>query len=284
MGLWDKLFGRRGARPAPSPPPGDGPSLEALQEALAGWRRAHTRPAWRPVTEAGEGDAAGSRFGGLPWLPQGETLPRCGTCGRLMRLLVQLDLASLPPEAQARLGAHGLLQVLGCEDEDCGPSWEAFDASHRVRVVDPSQPGARAAAEGRPFLARCIVAWEPLPGDLPHPEEHAHQGLHVEHDFKAGTLRVRCPEVGLETPPLPDDAFEEEELGRAHDKDKLLGWPCWIQGVEYPSCPRCGREMEHVFQLDSEDHLPWMWGDSGIAHVTRCPEHPDVLTLAWACC
>jgi hypothetical protein len=65
--------------------------------------------------------------------------------------------------------------------------------------------------------------------------------------------------------------------------DKLLGWPHWIQGVEYPECPTCEARMEYVFQIDSEKNLPLMWGDGGIAHVTRCPTHREVFALGWAC-
>jgi uncharacterized protein YwqG len=42
--------------------------------------------------------------------------------------------------------------------------------------------------------------------------------------------------------------------------------------------------MALVFQLDSEDNLDFMFGDSGVAHVTQCPQHPDIVALAWACC
>jgi hypothetical protein len=41
--------------------------------------------------------------------------------------------------------------------------------------------------------------------------------------------------------------------------------------------------MELLFQLDSEDHVPFMFGDAGCGHLTRCPEHPDVVTFGWAC-
>jgi hypothetical protein len=33
--------------------------------------------------------------------------------------------------------------------------------------------------------------------------------------------------------------------------------------------------MALVFQLGSEDNLHFMFGDSGVAHVTQCPQHPD---------
>lgn len=66
--------------------------------------------------------------------------------------------------------------------------------------------------------------------------------------------------------------------------DKLGGWPAWVQGVEYPDCPRCGARMALLFQLDSEENVPWMFGDVGCGHVTRCPAHPDEVAFGWACC
>jgi uncharacterized protein YwqG len=66
--------------------------------------------------------------------------------------------------------------------------------------------------------------------------------------------------------------------------DKLLGWPAWIQGIEYPECPDCGDSMKLIFQIDSEDNLDYMFGDVGCAHITQCEKHPHRLAIAWACC
>jgi uncharacterized protein YwqG len=77
------------------------------------------------------------------------------------------------------------------------------------------------------------------------------------------------------------DALSDAGIPRAGDK--LGGWPDWIQGVEYPACPRCGNAMKTIFQLDSQDHIDHMFGDAGVGHVTQCPTHPDVLAFGWAC-
>ena len=74
-----------------------------------------------------------------------------------------------------------------------------------------------------------------------------------------------------------------EEIASSEPGDKLAGWPAWVQGVEYPNCPRCGRRMAHVFQVDSEDHVPFMFGDAGCGHITQCPEHKEVVAFGWAC-
>ena len=79
------------------------------------------------------------------------------------------------------------------------------------------------------------------------------------------------------------DELEVEHVAMAADKDKLAGWPCWVQGNEQPLCPTCGSTMRLLFQVDSEDHVPFMWGDAGIGHITQCPTHLDVVAFGWAC-
>ncbi len=38
-----------------------------------------------------------------------------------------------------------------------------------------------------------------------------------------------------------------------------------------------------LFQMNSEQTLPWMFGDVGIGHVTQCPTHPTEVAFGWAC-
>jgi hypothetical protein len=107
--------------------------------------------------------------------------------------------------------------------------------------------------------------------------------LSYTYNHTVRTVRVECPELGLVFEDVPSANLAEDvadsELG-----DKLAGWPAWIQNVEYPSCPRCGRRMVHVFQVNSEDHIPFMFGDAGCGHITQCPEHKEVVAFGWACC
>jgi hypothetical protein len=105
----------------------------------------------------------------------------------------------------------------------------------------------------------------------------------MRYDFKAGTVSIRCPTVGLDAPPIRIDDLTAEQIANAEIGDKVLGWPHWVQGAEYPTCPKCRCRMRYLFQIDSEDHLPITWGDAGILHISQCPSHCDVLTMAWAC-
>jgi hypothetical protein len=132
------------------------------------------------------------------------------------------------------------------------------------------------------FPAKRIVGWTRFL-DLPKPSEHDELGLRYSYNFEAGSVKLECPELG----PVFDTIKHHmlaENIANSELSDKLAGWPAWIQNVEYPNCPRCGRRMVLVFQVDSEDNVPFMFGDAGCGHVTQCPEHKEVVAFAWACC
>jgi hypothetical protein len=58
-----------------------------------------------------------------------------------------------------------------------------------------------------------------------------------------------------------------------------MGWPCWHQNVDYVKCPTCGGAMHPIVQIDSERNLPYMFGDGGVAWVSQCPTHRNVLSF-----
>jgi hypothetical protein len=183
-----------------------------------------------------------------------------------MPLLAQLALDSLPKVV--RPAGNGLIQAFYC---DASPSddprampcdvelegWRAFSKASVVRLV---AAGSGEPSEfGRAHRPQRIDGWDPHEGDLPTWEEAAEHGI----DY-------------------PDE-YADDDVDLPKGGDKLGGWPAWVQSVEYPDCPRCGNQMAYVLQIDSEDHVPVMFGDVGTGHVTQCPQHPDVLAFAWAC-
>ena len=235
---------------------------EEVPEAI----RALSRAAFVPVTGAATGEVAGSRFGGAAAVDGAAEHPVCGSCQRPLALLVQLDLRTLPQGAPFA-GESALLQVFYCcsSDPNCEDeldAWEPYSKAHVVRLVPVRATLVRSSADapGAP-PEKAIVDWR-TDWDVPNWEELEAIGVAVD-----------------------DEAFDLlDSLERPLGGDKLGGWPAWVQGVEYPSCTTCGATMLHVLQIDSEDNLPIMFGDVGTAHVTRCGQHPDIMTLAWACC
>ena len=138
------------------------------------------------------------------------------------------------------------------------------------------------------FPAKDIVGWQPFE-DLPDGEEHERLGLRYDYDFKPGITSVdvhwddgNTHFTGLIHANDGDDDVVGA-IASAANKDKLGGWPAWIQCVEYPQCPKCQSEMEYFVQIDSEDNLPHMFGDVGCGHISFCRNHPEVIAFTWAC-
>jgi hypothetical protein len=274
--------------------------LLEIADAFAPWRQLHRRDAWRPITEDRPGLTTDSRFGGLPLLQKGETWPECGGCHRPMQLLLQLDLQTLPEACLWRVQDGGLLQFFYCtylpdrpEGSFCPAEDEKWQplagAGKLLRVIRSGQQDAPVVPEGFvPFPSRVIVGWEHF-DDYPSPEEHERLGLKYVYDFQPGITitSVEWPEGNVRFPAIaePNDGSTgvAETVSGAAPRDKLGGWPNWVQSADYPACPLCGQPMQYVFQIDSEDHVPYMFGDVGCGHITRCAQHADVLAFGWAC-
>lgn len=226
----------------------------------------HKRTAFIPTTEAHDQVfSADSKIGGLPYLRHENDWPTCPNCQKHMQLFLQLNQEHLPNSK-----ATELIQLFYCTTTDplCETDLEAFiPFSEAVvcRQIEIKGPSAKTSPEIESlFDEKRIAGWTPK-DDYPHPEEYEQLGIDFELDDEVY------------------DLMEERGVGLAIQKDKLYGWPHWIQGVEYPFDRKTEKQMELVFQLDSHDNLPFMFGDVGIGHVTQSPENPQELAFAWAC-
>jgi len=200
----------------------------------------------------------------------------------MMAFFLQLNISEFPKPAAAELGS-GLIQLFYCVN--CEGGWEPFSPVSLVRLVQEPHLGQVGRGVGRPleFPPKRIDTWEEFL-DYPHPPEHDLLGLSYAYDFKAKppVTRLECQDPPFRADGIVDDELAEK-IGLAEPGDKLRGWPLWVQGVEYPSCPTCKQSMRLVFQVDSEDHLPFMFGDMGTGHITQCPIHLDTVAFGWAC-
>lgn len=250
--------------------------VETFVARFESWRAKHKRVAYVPKV----GKAFGrSRFGGEPDMLAGEAWPACTSCEAPMLFLLQLELASLPQ----RPAGEGLLQLFYCSADggDCS-TWEPFSGTQLARIV--SGPLARrslpSGVEEQPFSA--IVGWDAV-DDYPGTQEHDELGIRYDYNFGRKTVHIVCEEIGFDEAGLDIEKHSAEALASARTGDKLFGWPHWVQGAEYPSCPRCTSRMEHLFQVDSEQGVALMFGDCGVGHITQCLKHPDVVAFGWAC-
>jgi uncharacterized protein YwqG len=252
---------------------------------LEPWRLKHRRPAWKPLVEGGDGSETSSKFSGNPWISEEHGWPECRLCGKQMQFFLQLNLNELPQELSMKYGP-GLLQLFYCTRDECqgNGGWMPFeDEMSCVRVIQ-AQGSVRLPniqEQEVAFPPSRIAGWEPF-DDFPSSAEHGELGLEYIYDFKAWTTQVKCDELGLASEPIATQSLAED-IASSQSGDKLAGWPRWIQGVEYPNCPKCGERMVLVLQVDSEDHIPFMFGDTGCGHITQCPTHKDVVAFGWAC-
>ncbi|MFX1474886.1 MAG: DUF1963 domain-containing protein [Promethearchaeota archaeon] len=225
------------------------------------------RSTWLPLVEEGDGGLSDSKFAGTPWLNKGDKWPICPMCNKPLQFFLQLNLDELLEGIRGRFGS-GILQMfycLNCEPECCevlAEAWWPFAKSELIRVIQPTEPAERIDLPDfeSPFPPKRIVGWEQK-DDYPHYDD----------------LREMKAE-------LTDDEIQALwDAGYPRPGEKLGGYPLWVQSLEYPNCPICDKRMELVFQIDSEQNLPTMWGDAGIGHITQCPEHKAQVAFGWAC-
>ena len=217
------------------------------------------KPYWKLKVEAGDGPHDGSKIAGTPLLDATEEWPLCGNCKKEMPLFLQLNTSSLPEPIKKSFGP-GWVQLFYCTNEAplCEVEVESyfpFSSAVTARFINPTEKKPGKYPEEDPFPATQIVGWTEK-ADYPQP--------------------IEFPTIEL--------AQAEEEAYAANfpaPGDKLGGWPRWTQGANYPGCPVCSKTMSLLFQIDSEDHLPFMFGDVGTSQLTFCEDHPDQLAFAW---
>jgi len=236
------------------------------KEALDQFRR----DCWIPQVMDGEGEVASSRFGGRPALRAGEKWPTCGACREKMPLFVQIDLANAPrPDSTPEPLRSGLLQLFYCTSDDCEcVDCRAFPKNAVARILPSGEIRALSVAEGGPvFPSNRIAEWT-AKADFPNFEEANVHGMQIP-DAELDEYYIREYNRGNEIP-VPCD--------------KLYGWPKWVQQPYYPLCRACNKRTTYVLQIASHNHVPFMFGDSGVGHVCVCPNHPERASFYWSCC
>lgn len=230
------------------------------------------RPAWRPVAQQRAADPPASKYGGLPWLVEGDSWPVCRACGRPMHFFFQLNLHQAPAELREQYGQE-LIQFFYCRRGDCPQEGKLPpDRASLVKPVSLAQPGRLAFAhegpEG-PFPEYRIMSWQREIDYIPVLTE-------------LGRLNVRLTDEEY-------DLLADRDL--IQTRDKLAGWPAWIQWPDYPRCSVCRQQMQHLFQFEPEVHLGYMLGqeffdrpvDTGCGWLFQCRTHRDQLGFTWQC-
>lgn len=202
-----------------------------------------------PIVENGDGSLTDSKYGGIPYVVQGESWPICNykycKCGYPMEFVVQINLDTLPFN-ETKFG-NGILQVWSCPN---------MSNSVKARIIRPiDTAGAKIQVPENSFPAKRIVGWKRT-DDYPYLEEIEEEDLDEE---------------------IWDELDERAAWEYPVGEDKIGGWPSWRQRVEYPRCPICQQEMTTLLlQMagGSENHK-WDEDSTGMGYILQCPNHKN---------
>lgn len=221
----------------------------------------YKKEAFKPIIsdETSNESLLDSKFGGKPFVSKEHTWPVC-ECGELMAFFLQLNSNHLPSKLnKAEVFGEGLLQLFYCIKCD---NYEPFTNSHKIR----------------------LIKFENMNTDIDASEIKSNFEYHKINDWQEFFDYPRYDEI-LDLEKLNDDEADQyENEYKSKAGEKLLGWPHWVQGVEYVNCPICAKQMRYIFQIDSERNIDYMFGDMGVGHLSQCKDHPDQLVFTWACC
>lgn len=270
------------------------PAFERAMNAVGNFKR----PAWKPVVREGDSDLRSSKFAGKPWLNANENWPLCSNCGNPMRFFFQLNLQDIPERLSEKFG-KGMLQLFYCTNE------VEIDHEHPTNLAmtmtnlvtgDVRYVEHRRCESGEAFsqgqLVRIIQVGE-VPAEFEVPKTGENMSKLHEGEFSPKTI-ISWQEIddypswedtgSLGIDLSPEDAGFMQDIGMYPQGDKLAGYPGWVQYNECPDCPVCNRKMEQlIFQLESDDNIPFLWGDVGTAYILQCEEHKEQVAFLWQC-
>lgn len=246
--------------PAAAPRPTRPAAPDALA-AVQGWVRDRLVPAARLQfrrSPAESLDPAGSRLGGPALLPAGQTWPQCGRCQRPLTHVAQIGSDS------------GLLTFFYCFG--CRPMGPEGAAGYRIWLLDKDQ---------------AVPCDEPRAASSRGPVPCSVQLVPVSSAPQWDDARISLDHLDLGSDPWETYHDVWSDLtGSATLESRLGGFPDWIQGAQWPTCPACAQRMNLLLQLDSEPETGLMWGDSGRVFLFRCgtPTHPPEVALVLQSC
>lgn len=241
-------------------------------------------PQLQPLEQHAEqksSNSTGTKFGGAPFLSQKFKWPKCNECGKHMDFLFQLNGGDLPEDLRGEHVEEGqLFQFFVC-DVDTYEDSTSDKRTSCARLISLSDAGEPLTISTTNTTAANITADDnkdnaALSALIAASKERRLVGWTRKADVPDWNDRVRYG--------LPDSlSYEDTEDLHPVDKDKLSGFPVWVQDSEYLVCLKCDQEMEHFFQVVSEDSFDYMFGDCGVMIILQCPKHRDQLRVSFQC-
>jgi len=200
-----------------------------------------------------------SKFGGLPYFPVGQELPK-DTNGKTMRLLAQLNFSEIPKFTN--YPAEGLLQFFIEEEEIYGLDYDQPTSQKGWRVLffenidfEPRTDVAEVYAtkwEESPLLVEPLALTFAFSKDYP-----TYPSLEYYRDIQPLFEQVEKGDYE----DFLSDIYMDQGLSDGH---KIGGFPYYTQN-EIRELRNQFLDYQLLFQMDSEDDKI-MWGDVGVAN------------------
>ncbi|MEH1923706.1 DUF1963 domain-containing protein [Nostoc sp.] len=132
---------------------------------------------------------------------------------------------------------------------------KAFSTSQVIRIIQPKGEVNHVEVPDmeKTFPTKLIVGWEEIE-DYPCPDEAEQYGILLSDEDKVSSEFILLNNVG----------------------DKLAGWPCWAQNIDYPKCPLCKQKMDQfIFQLEECEttNFPYPHSGLGVGYIVQCSTH-----------
>lgn len=223
----------------------------------------HKRNAWYPIVEDVDGDLLSSKFGGTPYLKEGESWPICQNCNEPLLLFAQINYETAPEKYKGIVKqGDGILQVFYCTNDcdcECCGDEELYTLVRfipNVEIVLHNQE-IKIPFKSEEYFTNKIVGWEERV-NYPGWEELDDLGITLTEE-------------------------EENILSEINSLtgDKLLGYGFWVQWKRDCECPICHQDMVLALQIDCEDNVPYGFADGGCSYTLQCPNHPQEVFFIW---
>jgi uncharacterized protein YwqG len=262
-------------------------TLTKVQEIL----KPYAQPVWVPRVQDRTTSPTESKYGGSPWLAEGESWPVCTLCHTEPLLFVlQLEISALPDPLKSHLGGQGWIQLF-YSDHDCFPEIEkdkpldlsTLSVVRRVRSTQgQAMPQPPDSFDRPPVIERAITGWQEMV-EYPNWEERVNLKIPMGHDTpESKLLQIFKLDRGSEKAIMEQTEDGQKALAQIAEAigypgltasefaawhllaeplkgDKLGGWEWWAQGPERFACPQCGKPMPLLYQLNAAEDFTDYW-------------------------
>jgi hypothetical protein len=206
-----------------------------------------------------------TRFGGMPYMEEGDTWPVCTGCQHPLDFVCQLRLPDHLPDMPRRVALLVLYYCWTCAPEEglahtkTGPVVvHLYEEPAEPLAIQPAlaRPGVAVPVELRDAI--CLPSWVDLPEDV----------------------RTLAKDANAVEPAAAYDYLVEAVDAKKHGGSRVGGYPGWLSGRAVGvNCSSCRAPLAFMAQLDHEPALGLKWAKSGRMYLFFCREHSNQIAF-----